>query len=46
MKESDIRDQKVFEEYIKLVKKDVESIFDSKQYEFVSCPACMSEDTQ
>ena len=45
MKESDIRDQKVFEEYIKLVKKDVESIFDSKQYEFVSCPACMSEDT-
>lgn len=40
MKEADIRDTKVMDEYIGLVQRDVEKIFDSTQFIETACPAC------
>lgn len=41
MKEADIRDTKVMDEYIGLVQRDVEKIFDSTQFIETACPACV-----
>lgn len=40
MKESDIRDAKVMDEYVRLLQKDVKRIFDFTQFVEISCPAC------
>lgn len=40
MKESDIRDNKVFDQYVELVAKDVEKIFKREQFGRTPCPAC------
>lgn len=40
MKESDIRDAKVMDEYIKRLQEDVKKIFDFTQFVEVACPAC------
>lgn len=40
MKESDIRDQDIFDEYIRLVTKDINVFFEPSQFNLVNCPAC------
>lgn len=40
MKEEDIRPKKIFNEYLELAEKDVESYFMNKPFYYVSCPAC------
>ncbi len=43
MKESDIRKQEVFDEYLKIIAEDVERIFIFDRFIAVPCPACGSE---
>ena len=40
MKEEDIRPKKIFDEYLKLAEKDVETYFMNVPFHYVSCPAC------
>ena len=40
MKESDIRNQEVLEEYLALVEADVKKLFRREEFEKVPCPAC------
>ena len=40
MKESEIRDPKVLEEYLALVNADVQALFNPKQFEKIPCPIC------
>jgi SAM-dependent methyltransferase len=43
MKEEEIRPQKIFDEYLRLTKKDTDTYFgDSQRYE-INCPACSSK---
>ncbi len=42
MKESEIRDPKVLNEYIALVNADVQALFDPQQFEEIPCPICGS----
>lgn len=44
MKESDIRDTVVLDEYLSMVEKDIHDFFDPALLEDVSCPACLSDD--
>lgn len=44
MKESDIRDTAVLDEYLAMVEKDVCDLFDFTSFEDVRCPACSSND--
>ena len=44
MKESDIRDTAVLDEYLAMVKKDVIDFFDISSFEDVRCPACLGSD--
>lgn len=40
MKESDIRDQDIFDEYIRLVTKDIKNFFEPSLFDLINCPAC------
>ena len=40
MKESDIRNQIILDEYIELVEKDTKKLFDLNKFIQISCPAC------
>ncbi|MFH1189195.1 MAG: class I SAM-dependent methyltransferase [Candidatus Omnitrophota bacterium] len=42
MKESDIRDTVVLDEYLAMVEKDIRDLFDPVSFEDVRCPACSS----
>ena len=44
MKESEIRDPKVLNEYIALVNADVQALFDPQQFEEIPCPICGSSE--
>lgn len=45
MKEEDIRKREVFNQYLKLVEKDVQKMFaDKKQFASIDCPACGRRD--
>lgn len=40
MKESEIRNQDVLDQYLAMVEADVKKFFDPSQFETISCPAC------
>ena len=40
MKESDIRSDKLFEEYLNITKQDIKKLFDFSAFETIPCPAC------
>ncbi len=44
MKESEIRNQDVLDQYLKLVEEDVKKLFDNTKFESIACPACGKED--
>lgn len=44
MREEDIRKRAAFNEYLKLVAKDVKNLFDFNSFEKIQCPACNSHD--
>lgn len=43
MKESEIRNQDVLDQYLAMVEEDVKQLFDRSKFELVSCPACGAE---
>ncbi len=42
MKESDIRNQQVLDNYLRLVEEDVKKLFDRSKFETIPCPMCGS----
>ncbi len=44
MKESDIRNQKVLDQYLAMVDADVKKLFDKEKFETIPCPACGAND--
>lgn len=44
MKESEIRNQDVLDQYLAMVEADVKKLFDRSKFELVSCPACGAEE--
>lgn len=46
MKEEEIRPKKIFDEYLKLAKKDIGQYFsDKSDFGHINCPACNGDDT-
>lgn len=40
MKESEIRNQDILDQYLSIVEADVKKLFDKGRFESVPCPAC------
>ena len=45
MKEEEIRPNEIFEEYLRLTTKDIETYFGNAELEFIACPACNNTGT-
>ena len=44
VKEEEIRQEKIFDEYLKLTKRDTETYFGNSEKRIIKCPACGSDD--
>ncbi len=43
MKENDIRPKKIFDEYLRLTKEDIQKYFSNVELEHINCPACEND---